>query len=169
MLQRIIAPIWGLAGVLFLLGYAIFRLTPRAKTALVDYDLSVLQWIVLVVWVIFMLIGEGYRGFQKKFSPRTAARVRYLRDNPSPLRTLLAPLFCMGYFHATKKTRIVSICLTLGIILLVVLVSFAPQPWRGIIDLGVVLGLTWGIISLLIFTVQALTKPDFPHSPETPS
>ena len=168
MLQRIIAPLWGLAGVFFLLGYAVFRLAPRAKVAL-ESDLSLWHWVVLGLWTVFMLIGEGYRGFQKKFSPRTAARVRYLRDHPHPIRTLLAPLFCMGYFHATRKTRIVSICLTLGIVLLVVLVSLAPQPWRGIIDFGVVLGLAWGIISLLIFTVQALTRKDYPHSPETPA
>jgi len=31
-----------------------------------------------------------------------------------------------------------------------------------------VLGLTYGLGSFLIFTFQALTKPDFPHSPETP-
>lgn len=131
-------------------------------------DLGVLHWIVLGVWTVFMAVGEGYRGFQKRFSPRTAARVRYLRDHPSGIRTLLAPFFCMGYFHARKKTQITAICLTLGIVLLVILVSFSPQPWRGIIDFGVLVGLAWGWISFLLYTLQALGRPDFPHSPETP-
>ena len=33
---------------------------------------------------------------------------------------------------------------------------------------GVVLGLTYGIASFLIYTYQALTQNDYPHSPETP-
>ena len=131
-------------------------------------DLTMGHWFFLIIWTLFMVVAEGYRGFQKKFSPRTAARVRYLRDNPDLLRTILAPFFCMGYFHATKKCRTIAICLTLGIILLVILVSFSPQPWRGLIDFGVVLGLTYGVISFLAFTWLALTKSDYPHSPETP-
>ena len=165
--MRIFGPLWGVAGVCALLGCAIYRLYPRAMEA-IDSGLSGMQWAVLVIWTIFMVVAEGYRGFQKKFSPRTAARVRYLRDKPDLLRTVLAPFFCMGYFHANKKTKIIAISLTLGIILLVVLVSFCPQPWRGIIDFGVVLGLTYGIISFLAFTWQALTQKDYGHSPETP-
>lgn len=165
--MRLIGTFWGLIGVSVLLGSAIYRLAPRAKEAL-DMGLSSLQWIVLIVFALFMMMAEGYRGFQKKFSPRTAARVRYLRDHPSLLRGLLAPFFCMGYFHATKKTQITAIVLTLGIIMLIILVSFCPQPWRGIIDFGVVLGLSWGLISFLIFCAKALTQENFSHSPETP-
>ena len=165
--MQFLAPLWGFAGVTLLLGSAIWRLTPRAMEAL-SSSLSVFQIVVLVVWAVFMAVGEGYRGFQKRFSPRTAARVRYLRDRPSLLRTLLAPFFAMGYFHARRKTQITAICLTLGIVILVILVSQCPQPWRGIIDFGVVLGLTWGWISFAIFTFQALTRQDFGHSPETP-
>ncbi|MEO0416082.1 MAG: hypothetical protein AAF226_14135, partial [Verrucomicrobiota bacterium] len=98
----------------------------------------------------------------------TAARVKYLRDNPTLVRTLLAPLFAMGYFFANQKTKIIAISLSLGILLLVLLVRLVPQPWRGIIDFGVVLGLSWGLISFIIFTVKALFTDSFNHSPETP-
>jgi len=162
-----IGAIWGLMGVLALLGCAIYRLTPRATEAL-NMELTTLHWIVLVIWVLFMLVAEGYRGFQKKFSPRTAARIRHLRDHPNALHVVLAPLFCMGYFHALRKTRIIAFALTFGIVLLVILVKFAPQPWRGIIDAGVVLGLSYGSISLLILTAKALFTANFPHSPEVP-
>lgn len=162
-----IGALWGFSGVVMLLLFAVFRLAHRAEEAL-DSTLSAGQWVFLVAFSLFMLIAEGYRGFQKKFSPRTAARVKYLYDHPNALRVLLAPLFCMGYFFATRKTRITAICLTLGIILLVVLVRFVPQPWRGMIDFGVVLGLSYGIISFGIFTIQALFTPSFPHSPEVP-
>lgn len=163
----IIGALWGFSGVVALLGYAIFRLAPRAAESLAE-PLTTIQWIFLVIFAFFMLVAEGYRGFQKKFSPRTAARVKYLRDHPRPLHVVLAPAFCMGYFFARRKTQITAICLTLGIVLLVVLVRFLPTPWRGLVDFGVVLGLTYGVISFAVFTGKALFGKDFPHSPEVP-
>jgi hypothetical protein len=74
----------------------------------------------------------------------------------------------MGYFHATKRRKITSISLTLGIIVLIVLVSFVSQPWRGIIDLGVVVGLAWGIVSLLAFGFQAMGREPYLYAPEVP-
>jgi hypothetical protein len=115
-----------------------------------------------------MAYTEGYRGFQKQFSPRTAARVRYLRDRPDGLRSLLAPLFAMGFFHATRRTKIVAFALTFGILILVMLVHRLEQPWRGIIDASVVLGLSWGVVSLAASMVAALGRPDYTASPEVP-
>lgn len=161
------AAIWGFAGVTSLLGFAIWRLTPRALEAL-HTPLSGIQWAFLVGFALFMLVAEGYRGFQKKFSPRTAARVKYLHDHPRPLHALFAPFFCMGYFFAKRKTRVTAIALTLGIVFLVLLVSLLPQPWRGLVDFGVVLGLGYGILSFTAFTIRAFGKADFPHSPEVP-
>ncbi len=158
---------WGFSGVVGLLGYAIYRLVPRASVAL-DSPLTSAQWVFLVGFALFMLVAEGYRGFQKKFSPRTAARVRYLRDHPTYLHVVLAPLFCMGYFHAKPRTRITSICLTAGIVLLVMLVGYLPSPWRGLVDFGVVVGLGYGILSFVVFTIKALCGEHFPHSPEVP-
>ncbi|MAS92646.1 MAG: hypothetical protein CMO55_05560 [Verrucomicrobiales bacterium] len=163
----IIGAVWGFVGVVSLLGFAIFRLAPRAWEALSE-PLSTVQWIFLIGFTLFMLVAEGYRGFQKKFSPRTAARVKYLRDHPHPVRVILAPLFCMGYFFAKKKTQITSICLTLGIILLVVIVRFLPNPWRGLVDTGVVLGLAYGIVTFAVFTAKALGGGEYSHSPEVP-
>ena len=163
----VLGAIWGFAGVCALLSSAIIRLAPRAQEALLS-DLSFLQWIIVVVWGIFMLLAEGHRGFQKKFSPRTAARVRYLKENPTWWRVLLAPFFCMGYFYAKRKTKIIAFSLTIGIILLILLVRFLPQPWRGIVDFGVVLGLSYGLISFLVYTAKALFAPSFEVSPEVP-
>ncbi len=163
----ILGAFWGFAGVVALLGYAIFRLIPRAAESLAE-PLTTVQWIFLVVFALFMLVAEGYRGFQKKFSPRTAARVKYLRDHPETLHVVLAPAFCMGYFFAKRKTQITAVCLTLGIVLLVVLVRFLPTPWRGLVDFGVVLGLSYGVLSFAIFTVKALWGNNYSHSPEVP-
>ncbi len=156
---------WGAAGVTGVLVLAIVRIGPKALAAYAA-GLDSTQWIVAVVFAVFMVYSEGYRGFQLRFSPRTAARVRYLRDRPDLLRSLLAPLFAMGFFHANKQTRTVAYGLSLGIAVLVMLVRMLAQPWRGIVAMGVVLGLTWGIVSLAASIVAALTRDEYPVSPE---
>ncbi len=158
---------WGLAGVALLLGSAIYRLTPLAIDAFA-YDWSWYHWLSFALMIFFMAYAEGYRAFQQGFSPRVAARARYLRDHPNALHALLAPLFCMAYFHALKRRQIVSISVTAGIIVLVILVRLLPQPWRGIIDGSVVVGLAWGLVSLVVFSIQVFTAEHFPYSPEVP-
>jgi hypothetical protein len=162
-----IGAVWGLMGILALLLSAILRLWPLVVEAF-SYPLTWYHRIALLVIALGMAYFEGYKGFQMAFSPRTAARARYLLHNPRPLHIILSPFFCMGYFHATKRRKITSISLTLGIILLVIIVRFVPQPWRGIIDLGVVVGLAWGIVSLLAFSIQSLGEDSYPYSPEVP-
>jgi hypothetical protein len=159
--------LWGLAGVTLLLGSAVYRLTPLAVEAL-TYDMLWYHWAFLAIVLVFMAYAEGYRAFQQGFSPRVAARARYLRTHRNMLHSLLAPLFCMGYFHAPKRRRVTSISVTAGIIALVILVRLLPQPWRGIVDAGVVVGLAWGLISLLLFAVQAFRVQEFPYPPEVP-
>ncbi|MGD9888579.1 MAG: hypothetical protein AB7S56_04850 [Halothiobacillaceae bacterium] len=158
---------WGVLGVSLLIGWAVMRLTPIALEAWA-MPWGWLEWAVAVPWLVFMLVGEGYRGFQKGFAPRVAARARYLREHPVVLHVLLAPAFCMGFFHATKKRMIVSWVVTSGIVLLILAVRLLPQPWRGIVDLGVVAGLTWGLVAIVLYAVHALTAPSFEHPPEVP-
>ena len=126
------------------------------------------HWVVLLLNTLLMAYLEGYRGFQKGFSPRVAARAKYLAQHPKLLHVCLAPFFCLGYFYTSRRRQISVIALTLGIILLVRLVGLLDQPWRGIIDAGVVVGLSWGLVSFLLFCVQAFTSPTFDHSPQVP-
>jgi len=158
---------WGLAGVVLLLGSAIYRLTPLAIDAF-TYDWSWYHWLSFALMLFFMAYAEGYRAFQLGFSPRVAARARYLRDHPNALHAVFAPFFCMAYFHAVKRRQIVSISVTAGIIVIVILVRLLDQPWRGIIDGSVVVGLAWGLVSLIMFAYQAFTSEHFPYSPEVP-
>ncbi len=163
----IIGAVWGIVGVLALLGSAVYRLA-KIGLAAFSSDFRWHHWAALVVIVLVMAYAEGYRAFQQRFSPRVAARARYLKSHPRFLHVLLAPLFCMGFFYATKRRKITSFSVTLGIIALVIAVRMLPQPWRGMIDLGVVVGLGWGIVSLLFFVFPALFSGDFPYSPEVP-
>ena len=69
-----LASVWGIAGVVVLLSTAVIRLWPIAMEAL-QAPLTIIQRVFLVGWVIFMAYTEGYRGFQKAFSPRVVSRL----------------------------------------------------------------------------------------------
>jgi hypothetical protein len=107
--------VWGLAGFILLLVYTIIRLTPLAIEAFM-FEFRWDHWVVLLLNTTFMAYAEGYRGFQKGFSPRVAARAKYLNSHPNLLYALLGPLYCMGYFHITKRRQISTIALTIAII-----------------------------------------------------
>ena len=87
--------LWGVAGIMVLLGEAVYRLVPIAIGAF-ESSFSALQWSFLVVWVVAMAVMEGYLGFQRSFSPRVAARAKYLTEHPNPVRSLLAPVLLHG-------------------------------------------------------------------------
>src|SRR5690349_7859679 len=99
------------------------RLGPRAVEA-IHAGLTTLQWIALAASVAFNLWAEGIRAFQMQFSPRVVARAAALARMPSPrpLHVALAPLFCMGLIHATRKRLIVGWSVVIGVIGLVTLV-----------------------------------------------
>ncbi len=159
--------IWGLGGVVLFLGSAVFRLWGHAAEALA-MDLALAHWAFLVPWVLFMAYSEGHKGFHKSFSPRVVARTWALADDPHPLRLLLAPAFCMGFFHGTRKRILTSWILTGVIVVLVLGVRLLDQPWRGLVDLGVVVGLTWGTISILVLAVQAAAGDGPSADPQLP-
>jgi|TARA_B110000967_G_scaffold82594_1_gene85269 GT2 family glycosyltransferase len=149
---------WGIGGVLLLLIFAIFRLAPMALE-LVNSSMSQLHWLALAFSVIYMAYAEGYKGFHLGFAPRVVVRARYLADNPRALHVLLAPLFCMGYIYATRKRQIVSFALTVMIICFVLIARSMPQPWRGILDAGVVVGLSLGVLSIAYFLIISSIDP----------
>jgi len=162
-----IGAIWGVAGLSLIFGSALYRLYPYAQE-LCGMTFAWYHWLALVLSLLFMGYAEGYKGFHLKFSPRCAARALYLKKNPTPARVVFAPFFCMGYFHATRRRKMVAYSLTAMIILLIVLVRQLSQPWRGIVDAGVLLGLGWGLVSIWIFALQAFVGKGFVVSPETP-
>ncbi len=163
----LLGALWGVSGMLLLLGYAIFRLVPPAIAAF-SHTFHWYHWVILIINTAFVLYFKAFRGFQQGLSPRIAARARYLRQQPTVLRILLAPLYCMGYFHIIKRKQIATIMMTVGMITLIILVRLLNQPWRGIIDGGIAVGLGWGFITILGYGVQALTGDEFEFSPQLP-
>lgn len=159
--------VWGVGGVMLLLVQALGRLTALAWQAIAG-GLTGLQWAVLVGWVLLNAHAEGYRGFHCRFSPRVIARARHLTRHPTPLRVALAPLYCMSLFGASRRGVIVARSVLAGIVVLVITVRMLDQPWRGIIDAGVVVGLGIGALSVLYFAGQALRGLPLPQGPDLP-
>ena len=145
---RVLGVAWGLAGIAALLVYAAISLGHYAIDALAA-GLGSLESLVLAVNTVFMAWAEGYRGFQQRFSPRVAARALNLYLYPTVPRLILAPLFCAGFFGATLRLQRTTWIGTGLIVLAVLIFNQLSQPWRGILDAGVLVGLVWGTTSLL--------------------
>lgn len=157
--MKVLGFTWGIGGVLLLLAFAVYRLTPMALE-LEQSPMTAWHWAALTFSVVYMAYAEGYKGFHLGFAPRVVLRANYIRNNPRVDHILLAPVFCMGYIHATRRRKIVSFGLTLMIICFVLIARQLPQPWRGIVDAGVVVGLSIGIVSILYFVMLAFKNPN---------
>lgn len=157
--MRWLAVAWALAGFTLLLGFAIYRLAAVAVDGLLD-ELQPVHWLVLVGNVLFMAYTEGYRGFQLGYSPRFAARTLLLRNGGSLVHCLLAPLFAMGLYAAPRRQLMTGWLLTALIVLLVIVFRYIPQPWRGILDAGVVVGLGWGLTVTWIQVLRLHATPE---------
>lgn len=61
----------------------------------------------------------------------------------------------MALKTSTKKRKIVSWCVTLGVAGIVAAVKRLAAPWRNIVDAGVVVGLSWGALSIIVLYIKA--------------
>lgn len=155
---------WAVGGVCLVLLRAVVALTPLAVEGM-RMHLDTIQWVALVAWVLFSIYAEGYRGFHTQFSPRVVRRALHLARNPRPLYVVLAAPYAMGLLYATPRRRAIAWGVVFGIVTLVIMVRMLPQPWRGIVDVGVVLGLALGLLSIAWFLGRALLG----HEPPIPA
>jgi hypothetical protein len=167
-LPGVAAAVWGLAGTTLLLSQAVWRMLPVVAEAFTQHRLGPAHWAGAVAGVVLMGFYEGYKGFQRGFSPRVVVRALHLARNPRPLHALLAPLFCMGLLHASRR-RLVASWTILGLVVAAVAaVRTVPQPARGIVDLGVVVGLAWGLVALVAFACRAAAGRPPRAAPDLP-
>lgn len=159
---------WGLSFICAVLVFAIVRLFAVTIDAYNNFPFYWYHWVTLAVVVVFMAHSEGYEGFQRNFSPRVVSRAWFLYHNPRPVLIALAPLFLVGYIHINPVRRRNILLLTFGIVVLIILIRYLPQPWRGIVDAGVVVGLTWGLVSMVVHGIRMLGSRSFAYSPEIP-
>jgi len=154
--------LWAVAGAIAPLASAVIKLTPRTVEALQWPELGVVHIAFAVIWTGWMVYAEGYRGFQGGFAPRVAARAMHLGRDPnrSLVSVILAPAYAIGLFGARKRTMIVAWTVIVLVVIAVLIVQQMTQPWRGLVDLGVVAGLAYGALSVLWFTVRAARDPE---------
>jgi hypothetical protein len=148
--------LWGVLGVLALFARALLRLAPMAWQPIADGSMTALHIAVYVAWVSFNAYAEGYRAFQKSFCPRVIGRAHHLASNPKLLHALLAPLYCLSLFHANRRGLTLAWVMLAIVVTLVWLLSITPQPWRGIVDGGVVVALAWGAMALVVMGLETL-------------
>ena len=147
------AALWGVFGVIAILLDGIVRLAIVAVDSLTS-GLTDEQWAATVVVWLFFGAAEGYRGFQKAFSPRVVARAAVLPSLGRGWLMWLAPLYCMGLLVASRRRLIANWMLVFGIVGLIIWIRALPPVWRGIIDSGVVIGLSWGTVAIAAFFVR---------------
>lgn len=147
---------WGVIQVLCILANAIKRVMPIAIEPLIKKNLTPIQIILCIIWCTYMIYTEGYKTFQLKFSPLVVKRAFGLSKNLSVVNCLLAGPYSMGLFGATRKRIIISWAVTIGVFGLVKAVKQLAYPWRSIVDAGVVLGLSYGVIAMCIQAVRAM-------------
>ena len=154
---------WGVVQVLSILANAVKRLLPIALQPFKQNDLNIYHWSAYLLWSIYMAYAEGYQAFQLKFSPLVVKRAYGLIENQSLLNLILAGPWSMGLFGATKKRMIVSWGISVGVFGLIAIVKKLPYPYRSIVDAGVVVGLSWGMTSIIyqfIKTIWTGKPPD---------
>ncbi len=162
--RGLVAAAWGLAGTLALLVRAMWRLSPVSVQAFAGYDLTAWQWLFAAGWVLFMGLFEGYRVFQRNFAPRVVARAYHLARQPRFVDAMLAPAFCIGLVHASRRRLITSWTVVAGVVSIVFAVHRIAQPYRGIVDAGVVVALAWGVVAVTVFAGRAVAG----HPPRLP-
>jgi len=168
--MAIFGSVWGSLGVIYILAKAIFRVMPialepfKASTSLV---FTPIQWSLYAASCLFFAYAEGYKGFHLKFSPLVVKRsftlVLGTKQGNNPINYILAPLFSMGLFAATKKRMIVSWSISIGVAIIVALVKkLSPVP-RCILDAGVVVGLSLGSLSILYHYLRSMITGTLPN------
>lgn len=163
------AALWGIAGILLLLGQAVVRLAPLAWEPIAKGLLGPVEAAIYAATLVFFAYTEGWRGFHLRFSPRAVARALTLRQRGRTIDWLLAPAYCMALFRAPRRRLITSWVLLVMIIAVVIAVRSLPPLWRGIVDGGVVVGLSVGAASLLWHFGRALYGMAPPMSAELPT
>jgi hypothetical protein len=162
--------LWAVLGVATYLSWGLRKVHPIVRDGLGSMNTRS-HWVFFLATLSFFAYYEGYKGFQKGLCPRVVSRAWIVSQRSvSGLPTwhkVIAPAFCIGYFHATKKRMITSWAITGTIFVVVIFVRRLPDPWRAMIDAGVMLGLTWGVLSTVGIYAMSLidgAPPDFDPS-----
>lgn len=162
--------VWGVGGAMALLSWGVARVFPHALEPALDGSMLAWHWALYLFMIVFNAWTEGYKTFQKSITPRVLARAQWVAENPRRVPTLAVPFFVAGFFAMQKRALIVRYIVIVIVVAVIVGMRFVPQPWRGIVDAGVVVGLGWGVVAMGVGLVRMLGgwRPDAdPQLPDT--
>ena len=129
-------------------------------------QLNLIHWLSLLLTSIFFAYYEGYKGFQLAWSPMLVKRTYHFASMSKPaiaptksfyidcsIALILGPMLAGGFICGTKRRYILSWGITLFIMIFVMIIRVLSNnsPWKCFIDIGVVIGLTWGLVFILIW------------------
>lgn len=140
---------WALGGVSILFGSAVFRLGSRG-VATVRGGLDSFHLAALAVVVVAFVYGEGVRAIQRKYAPHLLGRVADVSRETRVVYRLLAPFYAMSLVGAPPRSLIRAWAGVAAIVSAILVLRVTPDPWRGIVDLGVALALAWGLVAILV-------------------
>lgn len=139
---------WAIAGNLAAFAEAVFRLSQTTAKLLHTHAIGGAELAFAACWVPLIVWGEGHRALARRFVPKLVARADQLIDQPRRVK-LLAPLVVIGLVHAPLRTLVAAWSGVAAIVLAIVVVGRLPPTWRAMVDLGVVLALSYGAIALV--------------------
>ncbi len=143
---------WALVGVVALLGNAVVRLGRRGLDT-VREGLSAGEWTVLAAVFVLFVYVEGVRALQRKWVPFVVGRMEALGRRSPLLHRLLAPLHVMALVGGPRRTVLRAWAGVAAVIVAILVLRSVPDPWRGIVDVGVAAALGWGLLVLLLQAV----------------
>lgn len=144
---RGLVTLWALLGVSGLFAWAVVRLGSRGIDT-VRGGLEPGEWVVGVLLVVGLAYGEGLEALDRRWVPKLVERVRRLRDDPRWLLWMLAPFYGLALIGGGRKELLRGWIGTSAVVTAVLIVRTFPEPWRGIVDLGVAAALAWGMMAI---------------------
>lgn len=149
------AACWGVGGQLVLLFVPSRQLAHAAVESLRAPGVASWTWPLAAASIVAMCFFQGYLGFQRRYAPLVAARAAHLARHPRPWHAALAPLYVCGLLHASPRRRLTTTLIFAIMPALALGVSRLPDPFRGVVDLGVACGLLWGTVTVVVSSVRA--------------
>jgi hypothetical protein len=147
--------VWGLGSWFYMLGKTSAKMFSKGMSGLRWDELTTTHLAGFFFILVFMAYAEGYRGFHKSFSPMLVKRTWAINEKSPWHVHLLAPLYVGGFIDGTTKRLLVSWGLIIFIVGLVIAVAHTSWPWHQLIDLGVGVGISIGLVSTVYFTLLA--------------
>jgi hypothetical protein len=155
MWRNIIIGTWCTLQVVGILSMSIIRIVPIVAQLFRDQnEMNALAWSATFIWCCLMAYYEGYKGFYLKFCPVVVERSFTLEDPVLSPSVILGGPYAMGLFKADKHRLITSWTLLFMIFWMIKLVKLLPYPYRAMVDAGVLVGISCGILSLVWLTAR---------------